>query len=120
MLCLQEHCWFCQVEAINQKRTIAFINHFIAHTSHFLNRFSGVCEEKLINLHERIRQLEVSLSLLDAKVVSKNFLLCLLLCYYSPIVWIFVILYSSGVKIQCRFIILFRLNDLCQSGIGYI
>ncbi|KAK7492006.1 hypothetical protein BaRGS_00016670 [Batillaria attramentaria] len=61
---------YTKVEAINQKRTIAFINHFITHTSRFLNRFSCVCEEKLENLHTRIQQLEISLSLLEAKLSS--------------------------------------------------
>lgn len=61
---------YTKVEAINQKRTIAFINHFITHTSRFLNRFSCVCEEKLETLHGRIQQLEVSLSLLEAKLSS--------------------------------------------------
>ncbi|KAK7108376.1 WASH complex subunit 3-like [Littorina saxatilis] len=61
---------YTKVEAINQKRTIAFINHFITHTSRFLNRFSCVCEEKLENLHGRIQQLEISLSLLEAKLSS--------------------------------------------------
>ncbi|XP_076444962.1 WASH complex subunit 3-like [Babylonia areolata] len=61
---------YTKVEAINQKRTIAFINHFITHTSRFLNRFSCVCEEKLEGLHGRIQQLEISLSLLEAKLSS--------------------------------------------------
>lgn len=61
---------YTKVEAINQKRTIAFINHFITHTSRFLNRFSCVCEDKLENLHTRIQQLEISLSLLEAKLSS--------------------------------------------------
>lgn len=61
---------YTKVEAINQKRTIAFINHFIVHTSRFLNRFSYVCEEKLEALNTRIQQLEISLSLLEAKLSS--------------------------------------------------
>ncbi|KAL8610024.1 hypothetical protein ACOMHN_045422 [Nucella lapillus] len=61
---------YTKVEAINQKRTLAFINHFITHTSRFLNRFSCVCEEKLEGLHGRIQQLEISLNLLEAKLSS--------------------------------------------------
>ena len=34
-----------QVGPINHKRTLAFLNHFIARTVRFLNRFSCVCEE---------------------------------------------------------------------------
>lgn len=57
-----------QVEAIQQKRTIAFINHYITHTASFLNRFSCVCEEKLEHLSNRIQNLEITLSLLETKV----------------------------------------------------
>lgn len=83
MYCTSLTCFaLCfQVEAINQKRTIAFINHFITHTSRFLNRFSCVCEEKLETLHGRIQQLEVSLSLLEAKVC-----LCVCVCVWRGLI----------------------------------
>ncbi|XP_067675620.1 WASH complex subunit 3-like [Haliotis asinina] len=61
---------YTKVEAIHQKRTIAFINHFITHTASFLNRFSGVCEQKLEHLSNRIQHLEISMSLLEAKLSS--------------------------------------------------
>ncbi|CAL1546919.1 unnamed protein product [Lymnaea stagnalis] len=61
---------YTKVEAINQKRTIAFINHFIAHTARFLNHFGNVCEDKLELLHGRLQQLEISLSMLEAKLSS--------------------------------------------------
>ncbi|XP_078530786.1 WASH complex subunit 3 isoform X3 [Lissotriton helveticus] len=34
-----------KVPAIQQKRTVAFLNQFVVHTVQFLNRFSAVCEE---------------------------------------------------------------------------
>ncbi|KAM4038818.1 WASH complex subunit 3 isoform 2-T2 [Anomaloglossus baeobatrachus] len=34
-----------KVPAIQQKRTVAFLNQFVLHTVQFLNRFSTVCEE---------------------------------------------------------------------------
>ena len=34
-----------QVPAIQQNRTVAFLNEFVVHTVNFLNRFSAVCEE---------------------------------------------------------------------------
>ncbi|XP_059154056.1 WASH complex subunit 3-like [Physella acuta] len=61
---------YTKVEAINQKRTIAFINHFITHTARFLNHFGNICEDKLENLHGRLQQLEISLSILEAKLSS--------------------------------------------------
>ncbi|CAG5119943.1 unnamed protein product [Candidula unifasciata] len=59
-----------KVDAINQKRTIAFLNHFVTHTSRFLNHFANVCEDKLEKLTERLQQLEISLSILEAKLSS--------------------------------------------------
>ncbi|KAK6170791.1 hypothetical protein SNE40_019096 [Patella caerulea] len=61
---------YTKVDAIQQKRSIAFINHFITHTARFLNRFSCVCEEKLENLSTKIQHLEISLSILEAKLSS--------------------------------------------------
>ncbi|XP_043943683.1 WASH complex subunit 3 [Protopterus annectens] len=59
-----------KVPAIQQKRTVAFLNQFIVHTVQFLNRFSTVCEEKLAVLLLRIQQIETSLSILEAKLSS--------------------------------------------------
>ncbi|XP_062913716.1 WASH complex subunit 3 [Mobula hypostoma] len=59
-----------RVPAIQQKRTVAFLNQFIAHTVQFLNRFSTVCEEKLATLSHRIQQIETTLNILEAKLSS--------------------------------------------------
>ncbi|KAM5335321.1 WASH complex subunit 3 isoform 2-T2 [Glossophaga mutica] len=59
-----------KVPAIQQKRTVAFLNQFVVHTIQFLNRFSTVCEEKLANLSLRIQQIETTLNILDAKLSS--------------------------------------------------
>ncbi|XP_014447125.1 WASH complex subunit 3 isoform X5 [Tupaia chinensis] len=56
-----------RVPAIQQKRTVAFLNQFVVHTVQFLNRFSTVCEEKLADLSLRIQQIETTLNILDAK-----------------------------------------------------
>ncbi|XP_040416729.1 WASH complex subunit 3 isoform X2 [Cygnus olor] len=59
-----------EVPAIQQKRTVAFLNQFVVHTVQFLNRFSTVCEEKLSALSLRIQQIETTLNILDAKLSS--------------------------------------------------
>ncbi|XP_004844904.1 WASH complex subunit 3 isoform X4 [Heterocephalus glaber] len=59
-----------KVPAIQQKRTVAFLNQFVVHTVQFLNRFATVCEEKLANLSLRIQQIETTLNILDAKLSS--------------------------------------------------
>jgi len=47
---------------------LAFLNHFIVHTTSFLNRFSVICEEKLEDLLVRLQRLETTVCLLEAKV----------------------------------------------------
>ncbi|XP_070612399.1 WASH complex subunit 3 [Erythrolamprus reginae] len=59
-----------KVPAIQQKRTVAFLNQFVVHTVQFLNRFSTICEEKLSALSLRIQQIETLLNILDAKLSS--------------------------------------------------
>lgn len=41
-----------QVPAIQQKRTVAFLNQFVVHTVQFLNRFSTVCEEVCLSFSQ--------------------------------------------------------------------
>ncbi|XP_066978521.1 WASH complex subunit 3 [Macrobrachium rosenbergii] len=64
------HVDLSKVEAINQKRTLAFINHWVLHTVGFLNQFSAVCEERLISLNTKLRRADQSLAILEAKLNS--------------------------------------------------
>lgn len=59
-----------KVPAIQQRRIVAYLNQFVAHTVRFLNRFSTVCEEKLANISLRIQQIETTLCILEAKLSS--------------------------------------------------
>ncbi|XP_033101569.1 WASH complex subunit 3-like [Anneissia japonica] len=59
-----------KVGAIHPKRMLAFLNHFVSHTTRFLNRFSCVCEQKLSDLNLRIQHLETTMNLLEAKLAS--------------------------------------------------
>ncbi|XP_058789810.1 WASH complex subunit 3 [Phymastichus coffea] len=59
---------YTKIPSVNQKRTIAFINHFIAHTITFLNKFSLSCEEKLFDFEDKIQRVEASLELLEARL----------------------------------------------------
>ncbi|KAG7158256.1 WASH complex subunit 3-like [Homarus americanus] len=61
---------FTKVEAINQKRTLAFINHWALHTVAFLNQFSAVCEERLLILDTKLRRADHTLAILEAKLNS--------------------------------------------------
>lgn len=61
---------FSKVGAIHQKRTLAFLNHFITSTVCFLNKFSRSCEQRLEKFDAKIQKLEASLSILEAKLNS--------------------------------------------------
>ena len=72
--------FFHQVEAINQKRTLAFINHWVLHTVAFLNQFSAMCEERLIALDTKLRRADHSLAILEAKVRQQSVCVCVCVC----------------------------------------
>ncbi|KAK7866976.1 hypothetical protein R5R35_006811 [Gryllus longicercus] len=61
---------YTQVGAIHQKRTLAFINHFISNTVSFLNKFARSCEQRLEKFDARIKKIDASLSVLETKLSS--------------------------------------------------
>ncbi|KAJ8673320.1 hypothetical protein QAD02_004582 [Eretmocerus hayati] len=61
---------YTKVPPISQKRTIAFINHFIIQTITFLNKFALSCEEKLFEFENKIQRVEASLAILEARLSS--------------------------------------------------
>jgi len=65
-----------QVKPLDQKRLLAFINHYVSHTVQFLNHFSGVCEEKIAKVESQLYRMEVTLNIIEAKVTSANIVSC--------------------------------------------
>ncbi|KAG7213832.1 hypothetical protein KM043_003046 [Ampulex compressa] len=61
---------YTKVPAINQKRTISFINHFIIHSVTFLNKFALSCEEKLFEFENKLQRVEASLQILESWLSS--------------------------------------------------
>ncbi|XP_053980099.1 WASH complex subunit 3 isoform X2 [Hylaeus anthracinus] len=61
---------YTKVPPINQKRTISFINHFIAHTVTFLNKFTLSCEEKLFEFENKLQRIEASIEILESWLSS--------------------------------------------------
>jgi len=59
-----------QVPSIQQKRMVAFVNHFIVNTVTFLNKFIGNCETKFIAFESKLQKLEASLLIVEAKLES--------------------------------------------------
>lgn len=60
-----------QVPAIDQKRIVAFINHFVMNTVTFLNQFALNCETKFVDFESKLMQMESSLSILESKVLIR-------------------------------------------------
>ena len=59
-----------QVECLERKRLLAFVNHFVTRTAHFLSTFANQCEQKLDNINRKINGLENELALLECKLNS--------------------------------------------------
>lgn len=57
-----------QVAALQQKRTLAFVNHFAITTVQFLNNFVKNCEQKLMHFERKLEKVEAAMVLLEARV----------------------------------------------------
>lgn len=57
-----------QMQALQQKRTLAFVNHCVMTNVQCLNNFMQVCEEKLMLFERKIDQVEAAMVLLESKV----------------------------------------------------
>eukprot|EP01127_Copromyxa_protea_P000955 TRINITY_DN1088_c0_g1_i1.p1 TRINITY_DN1088_c0_g1~~TRINITY_DN1088_c0_g1_i1.p1 ORF type:complete len:210 (+),score=66.53 TRINITY_DN1088_c0_g1_i1:40-669(+) len=55
---------------VENSSTLSMVNNFILTTTTFLNRFSYLCEQKLMTVSANIQQLEITLSLLESKLQS--------------------------------------------------
>eukprot|EP01098_Paradermamoeba_levis_P007225 TRINITY_DN2990_c0_g1_i1.p1 TRINITY_DN2990_c0_g1~~TRINITY_DN2990_c0_g1_i1.p1 ORF type:complete len:199 (-),score=41.93 TRINITY_DN2990_c0_g1_i1:243-839(-) len=67
---LQPQLNYNLVKSVPNERTIFFVNNFIINTVQFLNKFSNLCEKKLNDVSKHIRRLEITLSILEAKLSS--------------------------------------------------
>ncbi|KAJ8913953.1 hypothetical protein NQ315_015191 [Exocentrus adspersus] len=59
-----------QILPIQQKRTIAFVNHFIMQTVSFLNKFAQSCESRFMEFEYKIQKIEASLLILESQLSS--------------------------------------------------
>jgi len=67
---IQPQIDYTDVEAIPYQKTLSFVNNFIIKTTEFINRFSYLCEEKLSSVSRQLQRLEITMSLLEAKLTS--------------------------------------------------
>ncbi|XP_067945555.1 WASH complex subunit 3-like [Watersipora subatra] len=61
---------YTKVKPLDQKRLLAFINHYVTHTVQFLNHFSGVCEEKMTKIESQLHRLEITMCIIETKLSS--------------------------------------------------
>ncbi|XP_033173116.1 WASH complex subunit 3 [Drosophila mauritiana] len=59
-----------QIPPLNQKRILAFVNHFLVSTCTFLNEFALGCETKFVEMERQLQKTEASLIILEAKLAS--------------------------------------------------
>ncbi|KAM3963738.1 coiled-coil domain containing 53 [Aphomia sociella] len=59
-----------KVAALQQKRTLAFVNHFVVTTIQFLNHFMKKCEQKLMHFENKLEKVEAAMVLLEARLSS--------------------------------------------------
>jgi len=59
-----------KVKPLNQKRSVAFTNNFIARTASFLNRFAVVAEQDLAQQTLEMQKLEIALNIIEEKLAS--------------------------------------------------
>ena len=61
---------YTNIEGIQRKRVLKFVNHFIVQTTNFLSNFAQTCDIKLLTLANKLQNLETSLVLLENKLDS--------------------------------------------------
>ncbi|XP_064537683.1 WASH complex subunit 3 [Drosophila montana] len=59
-----------QIPPLNQKRILAFVNHFLISTCTFLNEFALNCETKFVRMERQLQRTEAALIILEAKLAS--------------------------------------------------
>ncbi|XP_026486451.1 WASH complex subunit 3 [Vanessa tameamea] len=59
-----------KIAALQQKRTLAFVNHFVITTVQFLNNFAKRCEQKLMLFERKLEKINATMVLLEARLSS--------------------------------------------------
>jgi len=58
------------LDGVPHTKTLAYLNNFVINTTQFLNRFSYLCEQKLATVSTHVQRLEITMSILEAKLQS--------------------------------------------------
>ncbi|XP_046962565.1 WASH complex subunit 3 [Vanessa cardui] len=59
-----------KIAALQQKRTLAFVNHFVITTVQFLNNFAKRCEQKMMLFERKLEKINATMVLLEARLSS--------------------------------------------------
>lgn len=71
-----------QIQPVQQKNTVSFVNQFTMRTVQFLNRFAQTCESRFMNFEYKLQKVEASLLILESQVGI--LLICLLINVTVP------------------------------------
>eukprot|EP00771_Trimastix_marina_P000651 gnl/Trimastix_PCT/1674.p1 GENE.gnl/Trimastix_PCT/1674~~gnl/Trimastix_PCT/1674.p1 ORF type:complete len:172 (-),score=18.91 gnl/Trimastix_PCT/1674:37-552(-) len=61
---------YTQIDPAPLDESLAVVNRFVTDTAYFLNRFSSLCEKKLLAVSQQIRKLETTITILEGKLSS--------------------------------------------------
>lgn len=59
-----------QIDPINPRRLLAFVNYWLSTTTNFLNEFCEKCDNRFHRIERRLEQIETALTLVEAKLAS--------------------------------------------------
>ncbi|XP_045447340.1 WASH complex subunit 3 [Melitaea cinxia] len=59
-----------KIAALQQKRTLAFVNHFVITTVQFLNNFAKKCEQKMMLFERKLEKINATMVLLETRLSS--------------------------------------------------
>ncbi|CAH2108702.1 unnamed protein product [Euphydryas editha] len=59
-----------KIAALQQKRTLAFVNHFVITTAQFLNSFAKNCEQKMMLFERKLEKINAMMVLLETRLSS--------------------------------------------------
>ena len=65
---------YATVDPVPHHKTVTLVNNFLMQTAQFLNRFASLCEEKLDLVSNNLRRLEITTTILEAKLESIKWL----------------------------------------------
>lgn len=70
---MEFHVEKAREEPIQTRKLMILVNDYVVNTCRFLNRFHAVCEDKLHKVSERLTRTEITMSILESKINSVDY-----------------------------------------------